>query len=109
MCCYNSFSFIILFFLRYLLRSARAEIIDYTEFDQLSIAGPTSLSYTYSRGVLTIRGGGSIEEYTNAISQITYNNTADQPVNSVRVVTITVTDSPLTNGGSPTSNSINIS
>ena len=94
---------------RYLLQSARAEIIDCTEFDLLIAGNITSLSYTYTRGVLTIRGTGSIEEYTNAISQITYNNNDDQPVNSVRVVTITVTDSPLTNGGSPTSNSINIS
>jgi len=83
--------------------------MNYTEQDQLLLTGPTSLNSTFESGVLTISGNGTIEEYIDVIRQITYNNTDNEPENSVRLIMVTVNDSPLTNGGSPTSNSINIS
>ena len=82
--------------------------MDYTEQDQLSLTGTTSLSGSFGNGTLTITGNDTIEEYIDVIGQITYINTADEPMNSVRVIVITVTDSPLTSGDSATSNSINI-
>ena len=82
--------------------------MDYTEQDQLSLTGPTSLSWSFGNGALTITGDGTIEEYIDVIGQITYNNAADEPMNSVRMIVITVTDSPLIDKTSSTSNATNI-
>jgi len=94
---------------RYLLQSAAVQIMDYTAYDQLTLTGPTSLSSNFTNGILTITGNGTTLDYINVFEQITYFNTKDEPDNGVQLIVIIVTDSPLTNGGSSTSNSINIS
>ena len=81
---------------RYVLQSARAEIINYATQDQLSLKSkPPSLDYSFDSGVLSITGAADIDDYITAVSSIVYNNTADEPVNEVKVIRITVTDSPL--------------
>ena len=81
---------------RYVLQSARAEIINYATQDQLSLLSkPPSPNYSFDSGVLTITGVADIDDYITAVSSIVYNNTADEPVNEVKLIKITVTDSPL--------------
>ena len=81
---------------RYVLQSARAEIVDYATQDQLSILSkPSSLNYSFDSGVLSITGAADINEYITAVSSIVYNNTAIEPIDEVKVIRITVTDSPL--------------
>ena len=79
-----------------MLQSARAEIDNYTDQDQLStLTKPPSLHCNYNNGVLSITGTASIEEYITAISNIVYDSIADEPLNDVKTIRITVTDSEL--------------
>ena len=105
---------------RYVLQSARAEIVNNTTQDQLSLlTTPPSLNYSFDSGVLSIIGAADIDDYISAVSSIVYNNTAEEPINDVKVIRITVTDSPLFNStmavtsswpiaNSSTSNSVEI-
>ena len=79
-----------------MLQSARAEIVNYTSQDQLlMLTKPPSLHCNYNDGVLSITGAASIEDYITAISNIVYNSTADEPLNDIKEIRITVTDSEL--------------
>ena len=80
---------------------------------------PPSLNYSFASGVLSIIGAADIDDYIAAVSSIVYNSTDDEPINDVKVIRITVTDSPLfsptmavTNswpiGNSSTSNSVEV-
>ena len=100
-----------------MLQSARAEIVNYATQDQLSLSSkPLSLNYSFDSGVLIITGAADIDEYITAVSSIVYNNTAIEPIDEVKVIRITVTDSPLFSptvavwpiADSSTSNSIEI-
>ena len=103
-----------------MLQSARAEIVNNTIQDQLSLlTKPPSLNYSFDSGVLSIIGAADIDDYISAVSSIVYNNTAEEPINDVKVIRITVTDSPLFNStmavtsswpiaNSSTSNSVEI-
>ena len=105
---------------RYVLQSARAEIVNNTTQDQLSLLNtPPSLNYNYDSGVLSIIGAADIDHYIAAVSSIVYINMAEEPINDVKVIRITITDSPLFNStmavtsswpiaNSSTSNSVEI-
>ena len=92
-----------------MLQSARAEIVNYNEQDQLLLTASlnTPLNSFYDNGVLSITGEASLEEYEAAISSIVYNNTDSEPLSDVKRITITVTGPPLYDTmASTTSNSI---
>ena len=54
-----------------------------------------TLDYTFSNGVLTITQPASVADYEEAINNIVYNNTDEEPLSGVRMIRINVTDSPL--------------
>lgn len=86
---------------RYWLQSATVEIIDYYSQDQLSVMN-AKLNYTFTKGVLTITQPASVENYQEAINNIVYNNTDEEPLSGVRTIRVNVTDSPLFGTDLPT-------
>jgi len=86
-----------------MLQSATAEVVNFIGEDQLLLFN-TSLYSDYSNGVLTIKGAAGIDEYIEAINNIMYNNTADEPLDGVKTIRITVTDSALFNSTTSTAN-----
>ena len=78
------------------MQSARAEIVNYAIQDQLSLLNkPSSLNYSFASAVLSITGAADIDDYIAAVSSVVYSNTADEPINEVKVIRSTVTDSLL--------------
>ncbi|WP_139240471.1 DUF4347 domain-containing protein, partial [Geitlerinema sp. PCC 9228] len=58
-----------------------------------SLPGDITSSYDPNTGILELTGNASVADYQDAIAQIQYNNTSDNPDTSDRSVEVTVTDS----------------
>ena len=62
--------------------------------DQLSVAAGSGITYSYdaASGILSLSGTASISVYEAALRSVSYENTSDQPVNTDRTVSFSVSD-----------------
>ena len=62
--------------------------------DQLSVAAGSGITYSYdaASGILSLSGTASISVYETALRSVAYENTSDQPVNTDRTVSFSVSD-----------------
>ena len=62
--------------------------------DQLSVAAGSGITYSYdaASGILSLSGTASISVYEAALRSVAYENTSDQPVNTDRTVSFSVSD-----------------
>ncbi len=64
----------------------------YTPEDVLAFENTSAISATFDQGVLTLTGTASVADYQEALRQVTYQNTSDQPSTDLRTIRFEVTD-----------------
>jgi len=89
------------------LQSATVRITNFAAGeDVLNFTAPAGFSSTYSNGILTITGTGTLDQYQTLLRSITYTNTSTNPNTTARTIEFQVNDGGL--NSSPATRTIEI-